>query len=282
MELHSKSIIICSIVRNAERGLRKNIPVITQFCSYFQDYHIVVYENNSMDQTKKILESWEKELGEKAYFVMEDTNSEKTIPLAKNVSCNPFFSKKRIAKMVSLRNQYMDAIDLKGWNADFLMIVDLDVAQLYLDPILTSFSRNIEWDAITAFGYSISPKLKKRYHDTYALTEFGDENNPQTEEKIMSLADKYGSLDSSNDWIRVFSAFGGLAIYKFEAVKGLRYQLIDNDDSRVEVRCEHYSIYKQMVERGYNITYINPAMILKYQSVSFNIIIGKIRRMFNI
>lgn len=277
-ELREKTITICSIVRNAEKGLIKNIPVINQICSLFRDYRIVVYENNSTDKTKSLLSLWKDSLGDKAYFVMEDVDFERTIPKASSVACNPFFSRKRISKMAFLRNQYMNVIDQLGWTADYVMVVDLDVAQLYLESILSSFNTKMEWDAVTANGYSMGPNLKRRYHDTYALTEYGDESNPQTEDKIHLLANKYGSLESGDEWVRVYSAFGGLTIYKYEAIKGLRYQVLDNDDKRVEVRCEHYSIYKQMAERGYDKVFINPSMNLKYQDLNFRIVWNTIVR----
>lgn len=277
-ELREKTIIICSIVRNAEKGLMKNIPVINQICSLFNDYRIVVYENNSTDKTKFLLSQWKDSLGEKAYFVMDDIEPEKTIPKANSVTCNPFFSRKRISKMAFLRNQYMNVIDQLGWTPDYVMVVDLDVAQLYFESILSSFNTEMEWDAVTANGYSMGPNLRRRYHDTYALTEYGDEGNPQTEDKIKFLAGKYGKLKNGDNWVRVFSAFGGLAIYRYEAVKGLRYQLLDNNDDRVEVRCEHFSIYKQMAERGYDKVFINPSMNLKYQDLNFRIVWNTIVR----
>ena len=278
MELSTKQIMVCGIVRNAEHGLKNNIPVIQVVCSYFKDFRIIIYENNSTDKTKFLLSQWKDSLGEKAYFVMDDIEPEKTIPQANSVTCNPFFSRKRISKMAFLRNQYMNVIDQLGWTPDYVMVVDLDVAQLYFESILSSFNTEMEWDAVTANGYSMGPNLRRRYHDTYALTEYGDEGNPQTEDKIKFLAGKYGKLKNGDNWVRVFSAFGGLAIYRYKAVKGLRYQLLDNNDDRVEVRCEHFSIYKQMAERGYDKVFINPSMNLKYQDLNFRIVWNTIVR----
>jgi hypothetical protein len=41
-----------------------------------------------------------------------------------------------------------------------------------------------------------------------------------------------------------------------------------NDDTYVESKSEHYSIYYKMRARGYDKVYINPAMAIKYQSFS--------------
>lgn len=276
------SIIICSIVRNAERGLRKNVPVIRKLCERFADYRIVIYENDSTDKTKEILKEWVEKDDDHVIALMNDIGAEQTIPTVKSVVSNPFFSRRRIEKMASLRNQYMQYIDDCHLEADYLMVVDLDVAQLNLESILSSFEDDVpEWDAVTAYGYSLGPMLRRRYHDTYALTELEKVNQPQTESLILSNAYRFANLLANDEWIPVFSAFGGLAIYRFESIKGLRYQVLDNDDPRVEVHCEHFSIYKQMTERGTSRIYINPHMVLKYQSLSVALVGNTLKRMFS-
>lgn len=273
------SIIICSIVRNAEKGLRRNIPVINELCRHFRDYRIVVYENDSVDATKVLLNSWMEHDSDHVAVMLNDTDASRTIPSASSISVNPFFSRKRIDKMANLRNHYLDYVEKKNMSADYLMVVDLDVSQLFVDTILSSFStESQEWDVVTAYGYSTSPSLKKRYHDTYALVEYGMDDVPQTEKSIHDAALNMADKMKEEKWVRVFSAFGGLAIYRFDSVKGLRYQVLDNDDSRVEVRCEHYSLYRQMAERGFDKVFINPQMKLKYQDLTIRIIWNSMMR----
>ena len=72
-----------------------------------------------------------------------------------------------------------------------------------------------------------------------------------------------------------------MAIYRFECVRGMRYNVMKNGDPRVQVRCEHYSIYYQMKKRGFDRVYINPAMSLKYQDLSLKIIYNSITRQVN-
>lgn len=282
--ISDSSIIVCSIVRDAERGLKRNIPVISMLCKHFADYKVVVYENDSNDNTKSLLKAWMN--SEKGHVValLGDSGAPKSIPLAGDDEighANPFFSRKRIERMSTLRNQYLEYVEEHGWKADYLMVVDLDVAKLKLEPILTSFVADApQWDAVTAFGYSTSPKLRRRYHDSYALTEYGEENYPQTESKIKLLSEKYGSLKPIDGWVRVYSAFGGLAIYRFDCIKGLRYEVLCNNDDRVEVRCEHFSLYQRMAEKGFDKVYINPSMVLKYQDLTFGIIWKSMRRKF--
>lgn len=282
--ISDSSLIVCSIVRDAERGLRRNIPVVSTLCKHFANYKVVVYENDSNDNTKSLLKEWMNSEKEHVVALLGDSGAPKSIPLAGDDEighANPFFSRKRIERMSTLRNQYLEYVEEHGWEADYLMVVDLDVANLRLEPILMSFAADApQWDAVTAFGYSTSPKLRKRYHDSYALTEYGWENYPQTESKIKSLSEKYGFLKPRDEWVRVYSAFGGLAIYRFECIKGLRYEALCNDDDRVEVRCEHFSLYQRMAEKGFDKVYINPSMVLKYQDLTLGIIWKSIMRKF--
>lgn len=270
--ISESTVIICSIVRNAEKGLKRNIPVIDELCQQFKDFRIIVYENDSTDSSKQLLKAWNKKDTVRIHVSLNNTDPSQTIPSVQSVpGISPFFCHKRIDKMARLRNMYMEYIDEQGWEADYLVVVDMDVAQLYLENILTSFTLDKEWDAVTSFGYSISPKMFiRRYHDSYALTVWEDKEISQTEDMIVENAYKFGKLKSDDEWIRVASAFGGLAIYRFETIKGLRYTVpaLENGDSRVEVKCEHFSLYKQMIERGYDKIYINPAMKLKYAELT--------------
>lgn len=273
-----KTIIVCGIIRNAERGLKHNMPVMAELSKQFRDFHMVLFENDSKDGTKAELKRWQLRFGKKLVVVSEDGGFRKPIPKSGEVTCNPFYSRRRISRMVDLRNQYMDYIEANGLDADYLMVVDLDVEDFTLDGILSSFRMGVEWDAVSANSHSLSPKLMRRYHDSYALTEFGDESNPQTEAKILALSEKFASIRPGDSPYRVFSAFGGITIYRFEAVRGLRYRLIPNEDPRVEVRCEHFSINSQMAQRGYTRTYINPGMDVFYQRLTLRIIVESLLR----
>ena len=274
---------MCSIVRDAEKGLKHNIPVIDRICKAFSDYKIVVFENDSIDDTKALLQKWMDASPEKVYAYMSDRDATPTIPAHSKAEANPFFSRKRIGRMAALRNQYMNLIWDKQWQADYLMVVDLDVAGIDYEGVMSSFKSEREWDAVTAFGHSMGTTLHSRYHDTYALTLFGDDS-VQTETRISELRNQLASFGNGHQWIRVESAFGGLAIYRMEAVQGIHYEVMENNDSRVEVLCEHYSIFYQMRERGFDRFYINPEMKVKYQELNYKTVkdyiqhkIGKVK-----
>jgi hypothetical protein len=244
-----------------------------------KECHVVIYENNSADNTRAVLRQWASHR-KNIHLILEDISApEKTIPECNEVSGNPYFSARRIHKMANLRNHYLDYVERNNLSADYLMVVDLDVVKIDLNGIIHSFRVKEPWDALTAYGYSLSPKLTRRYHDTYALVENGCEHMPQTEKSIKESQYKWASLSKEKSLVRVFSAYGGLAIYKFEAIEKLRYQLLSNDDDRVEVRCEHFSLHKQMHEGGFSNIFINPRMKIKYQKVSPRLIYTRLKSM---
>lgn len=266
----SLKIAICSIVRNCDKNLKKNIPIINEITSYFESSIVIIFENDSIDNTKNVLKEWSEKSSDVIIQCKDFGN--KTIPDSTDNGVNKYFSVSRINKMVEYRNNYLQKLEEINFNPDFVIVVDLDVSNISIKGILHSFGLVDQWDIVTANGYSISPKLKRRYHDTYALVELGKENIPQTEESISFNAEKWSFLQNEQSLIPVFSAHGGLSIYRYEALKKLRYRIIKNDDNRVEVRCEHFALCHDIREKGFGRIYINPSLELKYQSVDINLL----------
>ena len=191
--LSKSKIIICSIVRDCEKNLSNNIKVINELCDLAREHIIIVFENDSKDNTKIVLKNWSNERPN-IYVNMTDFNVGKTIPDSKNISVNPFYSRVRIDKMAMYRNQYMDYLDKFNITGDFLIVVDLDVVSIDLNGVVDSFGQIMDWHAISSNGISLSPRLSKRYHDTYALVEFGFQNIPQTEKSIKVNQYRFSNL----------------------------------------------------------------------------------------
>ena len=273
--LSESTLIVCGIVRNCGKNLKKNIRTIREVCLLAKDYHIVIFENDSTDNSKQILQEWADT--EKNVHISLNTFGTTTIPEKKDMVI-PVFSKHRIEKMAKYRNYYLEYIEKENLPGDYVIVVDMDVHKIYPEGLISSFDLPYEWDAITANGSSraFSSRFRKRYHDAYALIECGMENIPQTEKSIVSVQYQWAFLKPGMPLFRVASAFGGLAIYKKEAIKNCRYGVLKNDDEQVECRTEHYFFHRQMAMNGYDRIYINPAMQLKYQSQFLN----TIRRMW--
>jgi len=274
-KLSESILIFCGIVRNCGKNLKKNIRTVNSICDLAKDYHVVIFENDSIDNTKQILTDWANKR-KNIHISLNDFNTI-TIP-KKQAVVNPFFSIHRIEKMAFYRNNYLEYIDKENLQGDYVIIVDLDVQNICTQGIIDSFTLNHEWDAITANGISRAPSsfFRKKYYDTYALIECGLENISQTERSIKDAQYRWNFLKPAMPLFRVASAFGGLAIYKREAIANCRYGVLLNEDEKVECRTEHFYLYQQMKANGYDKVFINPSMRIKYQTQ----IINTIRRFF--
>ena len=278
-KLSEAVIIVCGIVRDCGANLKKNIRTINQLCDLAKDYHVVMYENDSKDNTKQILSDWAKER-KNVHISLNDFNTI-TIP-EKHSTANPIFSVHRIEKMAKYRNYYIDFINKEKLQGNFIIVADLDVKKIDINGIVNSFAAKEDWDAITANGISrsFSSRFRKRYHDTYALVAYGREDIPQTEKSIVDAQYQWAYMKSGMPLIRVASAFGGLAIYSREAIKNCRYGVLLNNDEKVESRAEHFFFYQQMKANGFDRIYINPAMHVKYQTQVMNTIRRFMKKIF--
>jgi hypothetical protein len=277
--LSESTIIVCGIVRNCEKNLKKNIRTINYICDLAKDFYVVMFENDSTDNTKRVLTDWANER-KNVHISLNDFNTT-TIP-EKRTAINPAFSIHRIEKMASYRNYYLDYIEKENLHGDYVIIADMDVRKIYSEGIIDSFALNYEWDALAANGISHAPStyFRKRYYDSYALIACGQENVPQTEQSIKAAQYKWAFLKPGMPLIRVASAFGGLAIYKQKAIANCRYGVLLNDDKNVECKTEHFFFHRQMKENGYDKIYINPALHVTYQTQVINTLRRFLRKIF--
>lgn len=275
--IQHKTIIFCSIVRDCSSELKNNIPTIEQIGSYFADYRVVVVENNSIDSTKAVLCNWSRR-NSKVHAIINDFDESQYSQIPKPDGYRTAMSLRRISKYVDYRNIYLEYIQNKlDFASDFVAIIDLDIAIIDIKGFITSFGNEMEWDAVTANGFSYSPLLKRRYHDTYPLFECGMELFKDSFEKIDKYRSLFEFLRKGMPFIRVASAYNGIAIFHYNTVCKYRYKILMNNYGGIEVLCEHVSLYRQMARDGYNKVFINPNMEVYYQRISIKLIIKKIK-----
>lgn len=272
----NRTIVVFGMVRDCGASLKKNIKTIESIANHFYDYRVAILENNSRDDTKQVLNDW-KNSNNKVYISLNDFDERKYKEIKSDDQYYKYFQLSKLQKYYDYRNLMMDFLESIPFNADYSMLVDLDVERIDVKGVLTSFGSDIEWDAVTANGYSYSTNFKRRYHDTFALCEYGLETQKQTLQMVRDYREVFSFLKKNMPFIRVYSSYGGIAIYKSKAIKGLRYAPVFNEYGGVQVRCEHFSLFKAMAERGYNKVFINPNMEVFYQKVTLGLIIKKIK-----
>jgi len=258
------NVCICGLARDCAPALARTLPWLDKLCAQFKNAHVVIFENDSKDDSKELLTSWS--AGRKHINLFLDDFGTATIPAAKSSTVNPSFSYFRIEKMAKYRNQYLDfASMLSGLN--YLIVVDLDLYWIGLDGIAHAFGQDIPWDAQFANGRIMDPRragLGDFYWVTYAFLEVGDTSR-QTETKLSNYWEMLKPLAKGMPLFAVQSAFGGVGVYRWEAIKGLRYGVEYNQkDPRIEVLVEHVYLHRQMIAAGHDRLFINPSLIVYY------------------
>lgn len=276
-EVKDKKILFCGMVRDSGAEVKHNIPVLEKMASYFVDYRVVIVENNSKDNTKDVLKAWATS-NPKVIAICNDFDESKYDAIPKESCYNSPNSRRRIQKYCDYRNIYCDYIvDKLDFDSDYYVEIDLDIARINIKGFITSFGNNLEWNAIIANGYSYSAKLKRRHHDTYCLLEHGKENMPDSLEKIELYREAFEPFKLGMPFVRVGAGMGGMIIWKTRERKHIRYKVIPNNYGGVEVYCDHVCIFKQMKEESHDKFFLNPNLVVYYQSISWKLVKKKFK-----
>lgn len=261
-----KKALICGIAKNIEPSISNTIASATAVGELFQDYRILIYENDSTDHTPQLLHAW-------AQY------NNKVVIRSETISpCAPRSLYERIEGISRARNKVLDMVTSSIYD-DYAYVIwaDLD----FIEPWdIATIAETIlhpqeEWDAVFANG-------------AYDLFAFRDAQFPVGFEllgnyywhAIHEIRSQF-HLDP-HQWRKVYSAFGGLGIYKKEAIAGCRYSAIFTNSLKAYVlswlnlsqstpvtwlsdfTCEHINFHAEMAARGHNKLFINPRLICNH------------------
>lgn len=250
----NKNIIIAALARNCEDSLRINIPVIEKLRTQISWSQVVVVENDSIDGTKDLLNDWK--INSKNVTIISNDYGTKTIPDKSDLIKNPMTSYQRIEKMVFYRNLYLDYIREVEHPIDLVIIIDIDVIKISLRGLINAINSFDEHTgAIFSNGMSIMQTpfgSSEIYYDTFAVWEYPMSNNFSYSPG--SLNKTFKSINKNikkSPLYEVISAFGGVGIYNYQAIKDLRYKTVLNPLNQQEAVCEHIPFNQKIIKRGF-------------------------------
>lgn len=281
----NKNIIIAALARNCEESLRTNIPLIEELRAQFVWSQVVVVENDSIDGTKELLNNWK--LNSSNVTVISNDYGTKTIPDKDDLIINPYTCYQRIDKMVSYRNLYLDYIKEVDHPIDLVIVIDIDIIQISLTGLINVInSFDDKTGAVFSNGMSVKKTpfgLSKIYYDIFAVWEYplSDEFSHSPE----SLGKTFKSINKNikrSPLYQVISAFGGVGVYNYNAIKDLRYKTVLNPLNQLEAICEHIPFNQAIVKRGFN-NYIARDFQVIYQKHNWILILKRVlpTRIFN-
>ena len=207
---------ILAPVKNIEDGFFNSKNNILKLVERFEDYQIIVYENNSTDQTKNLFLTWEKN-DTKLKFLSENLSKEFI------ESFTPNTGDYRTELIARARNILIsEATKTEYDEFEYVIMCDLDNFKEWdINQILSSILYpKKEWDVILpAATYDLYALRAKKFVVNTDLVSWNFWCKLQT--RIGCL---YSNFLKKNDWIQVESAFGGLAIFKKKSLIGIEYR----------------------------------------------------------
>ncbi len=247
-KMAKSTVAICGLARSIGPLAPVTISRIRKLASYFADHCIIIVENDSEDDTLTFLRNWEKE--DKNVLVVSEILGAPHYPQIRCLT--------RAAALAGYRNKYLELLREHPLHPDFTIIMDTDLeGGISFDGVADSFGQS-GWDVIGSNGLSVWHGIERRtglqrsgllHFDAWAFRNYGQpEALPYLQ--VNSLLFRRGE-----PLVPVSSAFGGMAVYRTEALTSARYTGED---------CEHVPLHLQIRENGFDRIFLNPSQITLY------------------
>jgi len=215
VKIHEK-IIFAGVCKNTAKGFDNVKASIERLAPYFDDYAIIIYENNSSDNTVELYSTWAK-ANDRLHFMSETLNKEELDKISLRGNGG------HIVHIARARQKVLDVIlDQRYNDFRYVIMADLDKFAPWdtVEILRTIQHPDHPFDAVFANGS----------YDTFALRSpqfnFGAEHVGRS--IWFSKMHRYVGFElkrqlESRKWLPVESGFGGLAIYQRESLKGSSY-----------------------------------------------------------
>lgn len=216
-----EKILICGVCKDVESAIPSIISNAEKLGRVFKDYAVIIYENNSKDQTVPLLKNWAKK-NRRVRVISEQLSQDDFMKMG--ARCFSHDGKpSRMELIARARNIVLDrAKEARYQDFRYLLMVDLDFQGKWpQQAILSTIKSRRPWDCVSANGVD----LNGVYYDNYALRDADHPIGPELigDEWWTQKAPKREQLDHKKRWHPVYSAFGGLAIYKRKKIVTCRY-----------------------------------------------------------
>jgi hypothetical protein len=262
-QMRRSRVVIAGLARDIEYILPQTIERIERLGSLFSDYRIVMYENDSSDQTLPLLTRW-RDRNARVAIVSEQRDDPINLPSR----CLT-----RAARMAYYRGECHRVIMESYSRFDHVVLVDTDLMGGWsYEGVAHTFGQR-GWDFVGAYGII----YRRRWLNPNAVSHY-DAWAFRTDRHFTPLTTKHVNrmvFHRGEPMQRVYSCFGGLGIYRMPAYLAGRY-----DGSDVE----HVAFHRVLHARGFDKTFLNPSLITVYgrKHRSLDVWAGRIIRLLDI
>lgn len=237
--MRQTSVVICGLVRDSYEALGRTIPQVEATGELFDDFSVVVYENDSKDLTRMVLQGWQRD--SPYVHLMGENRDDPVNP--------PLRCLERAARMAYYRNQVRQEVAQEYTTFPYVIVIDLDLAGWSLDGLANTFGHD-GWDFVGANGLLYQSESAAPVHyDAWAWRWHGS-YSPVKNSTVNTYIRRRGEPME-----QVYSCFGGLGVYRMEAFQKASYSGSD---------CEHVPLHRKMREAGLGRQFFNPSQLTLY------------------
>tara|TARA_Y100000591_G_scaffold280782_2_gene260177 strand:- start:1124 stop:2314 length:1191 start_codon:yes stop_codon:yes gene_type:complete len=258
---NSRILILC-LARDVEHNVLLSRNKLESIGKDFLEYKIVIFENDSDDESRKLLKGWMNENDNVELMDCCDMGScDCLLKNAKGYEMGSYsYNKSRIDKMRFYRETLLRYATGKYYYYDYVMVYDFDISGIvYKDGLMTSFSSNKDWDMVFANGLQSLPKVISSKLVIYdSLPYLSDTMDYEHKNSLSQLDKEHSKLMKykiGDDLVKCKSGFNGIAIYRMEGLLNSTYM-------NTKRYCEHVDLHQDMYNKGYDKVYFNPNMVL--------------------
>jgi hypothetical protein len=251
-QLFREEVLIAGLVRDGARSFPKHFQVLRQAASLFGRVHGLVVESDSRDGTVGMLDRMKQTVPDFRFVTLG------TLREAHPIRCD---------RLALCRNTYLDELRTNPLyqQVRYVIVSDMDGVSRHLTEkaLLSCWERSDPWDACCANQGDYYYDVWTLRHATWCPGDTWREYRTliplvgKQAANEVALFSRMVHLSPKRPMIEVESAFGGLAVYKREAILAGVYGGLDG---RGEEICEHVTLCQTMRAKGYRV-FINPALI---------------------
>ena len=242
-----KHVLISTIVRNREEKLLNYYEQISEFVKEFSkdfDFSISIYENDSDDNSKKVLESFDYSGFKNNFLLCEDIGTKYYGSVAVD---------QRVINYANARNKTIEMDQMKLPTYDYVLIIEVDVIYdletieeiLYMNAFK---DENLEKPDIYS-GVLLQNNIP---YDIWAIR-----SHPKATSGFLNMSTP-GTLK------KYWSTANGVCIYNAKPfIEGMRFSSFSKIHNRHD--CDTAVLCEDMRNLGYNRVYINHDLYLFHE-----------------
>ena len=252
--IKDKKIVILGLVRNLESKLQNNINKLLELVNIAANYKIILFENDSIDDTKNIL----KELSKK------NSNIISLHETLNRQQYGPVKDKNRTLALAEYRNKLLDIVKKEFFDYDYVIVCDMDFVDFSMHGCYNSFGWLSQYTHIDAIAGN-SFQLKSTPDNRLCLWNYDSWAFRQNCWNQLYYNNEYITYDPTS-WFGIWlppvgssimlvnSAFGGMTIYRLSKFINGNYS---GDD------CEHVTLHYSLSHNNQSFQlYLNPSQIM--------------------